>query len=396
MISFENNIEFILPFEKASLYKSVFSKLKEHKEEYGIKSYGISMSSTTEIFNRITRDDNSNGSDIPQDLTQLVEISGIERLGGLRLYFQQFRGHFIRNILYSMRNWKLITIQLLLPSLLTIIGVVIVITGPQWQDQAELDLSFKSYKGFNVPTEIPLCLNPIDGFNTTSKLFLSDGSVVESIKYSECNHTMRTWLMKEASKNIIKFNRKVPMAIESVNQNQKVLLNQRNAGVFIKSWYNGEGYHTIPIAVQYADNMALQYYLGEDFLLSGSNWPMPLNKLGSIRSSSDLNFQGMTITISLLVGIMMMCSTFTIAPVVERINGVRSLQHCSGSPIWMSWICQFTWDFINSIPAFILITVIMYSSQSVTGISSIVDEYNYFTILYFFFILGTSPLTRQV
>ena len=90
----------------------------------------------------------------------------------------------------------------------------------------------------------------------------------------------------------------------------------------------------------------------------------------------------MAITLALIMGIMIMCATFTVAPVIERTNGVTALQHCSGSPIWIDWLARYIWDFFNIFPAFITITIILFAAKNVAGLSSLTDNYELFTVLF--------------
>ena len=90
----------------------------------------------------------------------------------------------------------------------------------------------------------------------------------------------------------------------------------------------------------------------------------------------------MAITLALIMGIMIMCATFTVAPVIERTNGVTALQHCSGSPVWIDWLARYVWDFFNIFPAFLTITIILFASSSVGGLSSLTENYELFTVLF--------------
>ena len=101
-----------------------------------------------------------------------------------------------------------------------------------------------------------------------------------------------------------------------------------------------------------------------------------------IDAATDINLQSMAITLALIMGIMIMCATFTVAPVIERTNGVTALQHCSGSPIWIDWLARYIWDFLNIFPAFITITIILFAAKNVAGLSSLTDNYELFTVLF--------------
>ena len=75
-----------------------------------------------EIFMKLTTEDevdNSNNNHNNDDL--LINLSkDLKLLNGSKLMFQQFRGTFIKCALHSLRNWKMILMQLLLPSIFTI------------------------------------------------------------------------------------------------------------------------------------------------------------------------------------------------------------------------------------------------------------------------------------
>ena len=90
----------------------LFAEIKDEGEKIGIKSYGISMTSPTQIFNKITKEEEGSEVEIPENIGHMVKVS--DRLDGWPLLWQQFRGHFFKCFFYSLRNWKLIATQLLL------------------------------------------------------------------------------------------------------------------------------------------------------------------------------------------------------------------------------------------------------------------------------------------
>ena len=139
-------------------------------------------------------------------------------------------------------------------------------------------------------------------------------------------------------------------------------------------------------------------FYGAYFQLTFPTTRMPQNQFDSvptltfleIDASTDINLQSMAITLSLIMGIMIMCATFTVAPVIERTNGVTALQHCSGSPVWIDWLARYIWDFCNIFPAFITITIILFASRNVAGLSSLTENYELFTVLFIARVLDTT------
>ena len=57
-------------------------------------------------------------------------ISSAELNTGIVLWFQQFYGLLIKRFLHSLRNWRAIITQLIMPVLFIILGLVLVHTVP--------------------------------------------------------------------------------------------------------------------------------------------------------------------------------------------------------------------------------------------------------------------------
>ena len=92
----------------------------------------------TDIFNELTRED-----DLIDPKLHINNLKSIEPLVGWRLRLQQFYGHFLKCIYFALRNWKLVTIQLLLPALMTATGAIIITVAARPQGEIDLDLSIR-------------------------------------------------------------------------------------------------------------------------------------------------------------------------------------------------------------------------------------------------------------
>ena len=62
---------------------------------------------------------------------------------------------------------------------------------------------------------------------------------------------------------------------------------------------------------------------------------------------------------------MIMFAAFATLPVRERSSGVRTLQKCSGAPLWLTWLAEYVWDILNCIPSLGIILIIFAAGQSV-------------------------------
>lgn len=57
-------------------------------------------------------------------------------------------------------------------------------------------------------------------------------------------------------------------------------------------------------------------------------------------------------------GVGLTFGAFVGLPVKERFTGVKTLQACSGAPVWLSWLASYTWDLIQSLPATLTVVVV--------------------------------------
>ena len=74
---------------------------------------------------------------------------------GFRLWIQQFYGLFVKRFLHSLRNWKAIITQLILPIFLVIFGLVLVQTVPEVtseDEQRQLSMRQSSLLDDNIKT----------------------------------------------------------------------------------------------------------------------------------------------------------------------------------------------------------------------------------------------------
>ena len=116
------------------------------------------------------------------------------------------------------------------------------------------------------------------------------------------------------------------------------------------TWFNAQAYHALGQAVHYADRIFLKSKF-PDARISTANFPLPPNSTQSLRKNSNFQMQGGIISFNLIIGVMIMFSAFGVLPVRERKNGVDTLQYCSGAPIWLMWLAEYVWDFINALPS---------------------------------------------
>ena len=390
-----NEVQYLLPYEMSNEFSNIFDELKVKKDDLCIANYGLSITTMDEIFMKVTSDalDGSNNNDehssdmysnigLPEELKE--ELSHpIKLLSGSALLRSQFLGAFIKCKLHATRNWKIIFMQLALPTFMVIISIVQILTIPKIGHQPELDLSLRSYKdmsGLNVTT-VYTTYDAENYGKVIESAFLNDANI-QNLTTSNDGPKLQLakWIPTTIESQMGSFNDKYILAMEVSN----------SSTLSVRAWFNAQAYHALPSAVLYADRILLQSNF-PNARLSTSNYPLPPNSTQSLRKNSNFAMQGGIIVFNLIIGMMVMFSAFGVLPVRERKNGVKTLEYCSGAPVWLMWLAEYSWDIINCIPSIVLICLTFLLGKQVDGINTYIANLDCLIVLLGLFVLAQLP-----
>ncbi|XP_047137876.1 phospholipid-transporting ATPase ABCA3 isoform X1 [Hydra vulgaris] len=147
-------ISYILDEENSKHFKGLFSVLEEQQQDYGISSFGVSVTTLEEVFLKVAESESSEPEDVvlkseenlqlQYNVNKLESNSQIKLNGGLKRYLIQFQAMFIKRLLHSIREKKAVFTQIILPLLLVLIGLLLVTSSKNTQTDdplLKLDLS---------------------------------------------------------------------------------------------------------------------------------------------------------------------------------------------------------------------------------------------------------------
>ncbi|KAJ7352721.1 hypothetical protein OS493_034326 [Desmophyllum pertusum] len=136
-------MEFVLSSEHSSGFETLFQEIENRMEDYGITSFGVSVTTLEEVFMKVgegsekTVDDIAKDHEIAgQEAEQIVEVPGVEEMqaGGLEtgfsLKWHQYKAMFMKRFLNSKRDKKAIITQLVLPIVMVLFGLLLITTIP--------------------------------------------------------------------------------------------------------------------------------------------------------------------------------------------------------------------------------------------------------------------------
>ncbi|XP_052030939.1 phospholipid-transporting ATPase ABCA3-like [Apodemus sylvaticus] len=383
-------LSFILPKEHTHRFAELFTDLEERQEELGISGFGVSMTTMDEVFFKVSNlEDLKLNTEISQSSSTVNESQNednqnmnvprnFERASysrrhfgssfnaGCSLYMQQFRAMFIKRVMFSWRNWKLLLLQLL----------------------ALLGLMYLLMKGisFSAP-EQPARVMDLEQYGETTIPFSVSGD---------------PHLTRILTKNLeIMFNSKKQKIHEVQGDMQDYLLENKDCiyscivafslDVTAKEkiftfWFNNEAYHSSPLSLSILDNIIFKYLSGPNATITVSNKPQPQRVTKG--KSDERSTSGIQIVFNLLFGMSIFTSGFCLMAVTERVSKAKHIQFVSGVYTMNFWLSALLWDLIIYFVACVLLLIVfLYSNVDI-----LLEKYHFLDTMFILMLFGWSVI----
>ncbi|XP_061179443.1 phospholipid-transporting ATPase ABCA3-like [Saccostrea echinata] len=377
--SLESNVgaelSFLLPTEGSPSFEDLFKDIEENAPKLGISSFGISATTMEEVFLKVKENTGEVNSaykdDVTDDRHELLhapeglssqqhntEISdvldfnmGFKKNTGISAIFQQFRGLMMKKALHTWRSRFMMIIQLAVPILLAIFGLMAdhflnnLIQRPQ--PPLKLDLEY-------FPSAITTVTR---GPNST---YISENMTKEYEKYFRQRGLQVVEYKANPSSefNINKFWLDIDHQIGQRPFNSRYVIGFGFSGDDIISYYNGEDSHAIGISLSYTMDFLFKFYFGNSRSIQTINHPFPPieDRYYSDQGSGLAAFKGLTIALCVLFGLSCLVASFSVFHIREKSSGAKHLQKVSGVGSTVFWLANLTWDFIHYlIPIFLIL-----------------------------------------
>ncbi|KAM7436905.1 hypothetical protein ABFA07_013407 [Porites harrisoni] len=159
-------IQFVLPGESSQNFEALFSKFENNLEQYGVTSFGVSVTTLEEVFMKVGEgaektlhdqvvDQKHRGEQVPGGASQIPipesEASSVGEFNtGLSLKWQQYKAMLLKRFLNAKREKRLVLTQLILPLLMVCLALLLIKTlqePMQNEPPRILNLSNLSIKG---------------------------------------------------------------------------------------------------------------------------------------------------------------------------------------------------------------------------------------------------------
>ncbi|XP_044533206.1 phospholipid-transporting ATPase ABCA3-like [Gracilinanus agilis] len=374
-------LAFILPKESSDRFEALFTELEERQEELGIASYGASVTTMEEVFLKcralaaamfaaalsletltvpeleIGRIDATESTVIDTKDSQLFSGSpetgkSESNVAGIRIvqYFkfflhcQQFFAMLTKKAMYSWREWKMITAQILVPLTCTTIALMAINYSSEIPEAPPLTLSLNEHR----ETTVPYIISGV--FPLRSKLIKYLGEMLESDNHVSLQITEN--LEEEL----------LVRAAESEGFNDRCLIalcfKSKNNESVITILFNNQAFHTPAMALAVVDNLLFKLISGPKASITVINHPQPRNSLETAKEHYFWGHKGYDIAINMLYGMGSLASTFSIMAVSERVIKAKHIQFVSGVYVIHFWLSSLLWDLtVFFIPCLLLLGI---------------------------------------
>jgi len=196
-------VGYILESESSKQFKPLFQCLEEKQQEFGISSFGVSVTTLEEVFLKVGENAEVEANELNGHVKGEKEhlhmadssesrLDPDRMLSGMALKISQFKAMFMKRLLHSMREKKALITQIILPLLLVLCGLLLAMSTGSQEEDPKLEMSVKMLKdksdqlyGYFVDFRPNSYKKDADMYNQMSKSYYDSVSVTFSDKTAD-------------------------------------------------------------------------------------------------------------------------------------------------------------------------------------------------------------------
>jgi len=408
-------IIFEIPLECTHRFKYFFEELDSKMKALGIEAYGISVTTLEEVFIRVSRGDDgsharSHSIDEGQPKVEYPEASdrsvdkfdsellesddfniAEHRIKGI-LFFSHFRALIVKRIIYSIRDLKGIVLEICLPIVFVLLGLILLTQFSVYEDQASRLLSISHYDSkqhvlYYINPNVTDQKGPYTSFNNAKSKYYD-------IKLEEVSTSMT---IKEFDYYNYKKRKVDPFRLGAYYTTDTTPLNNVSNYMGVYIWGNSSAYASIPsfaseFGQAYINSLLDDGTNKEFYSFKVYNHPLPLTK-----KQKDLAQNAGSFYVALIFGIgMAFIPTGLVTFIVkERENNIKHQHLVSGVSILAYWLSSFAWDLVKyMLPG--LITPLLIRAFDLKALVEPESVYQSIWLLFILFGLAICPYTYSL
>ncbi|XP_058537073.1 phospholipid-transporting ATPase ABCA3-like [Ochotona princeps] len=380
-------LSFILPQEYIYRFEALFTNLERKQAELGIASFGVSITTMEEVFLRVSQMENvpadtqavqpssqevqpttnwnRNASEVREVHSSMPQEISVTFNTGCQLYCQQFRAMFLKRMMFSRRNWKLVLLQTL--GLVASFAFMFEIGKPSSADENAREMNLGDYGR----TTVPFSISGNSNFTTDFLKLLDSKLTSENQELKEVKGNLLNYLMENKDKRVCI----IAFSID-IKESQTIFT----------ALFNNEAYHSPSLALAVLDNVLFMSLFGKNASLTISNKPQPRRSI--INKEKRRLENGNVVASNMQLGIAIMISGFCLLTVTERISKAKQIQFLSGTSVLVYWISALLYDFI----IFLISILLLLIAFRYYRLNIYITEYHILETMLIFILFGWSAI----
>jgi len=410
-------ILFEIPLECTYRFKSFFEDLDNNLENLQIETYGISVTTLEEVFIRVSRgeDTSHEPKHLPDTEIELEERSGrgelrktlLEKFDSEDLESSEFNiaedrvkgslfvSHFWalieKRVIYSTRDVKGIMLEIFLPIVFVLCGLILLTQFSVYRDQTRRLLSFSHFdKGQNVLFYIDEASQAHKG---PYEYMQAHRGLFEDVRLDSPKSQMT---VKEFDYLQYQQRKTDPFRLGSYYTVDMAAINRTEEIMAVYFWGNSSAYASVPTFVNEFGRAYLNSLLkdpgSEFFDLKIYNYPLPLTKK---QENLAQNAGSFNVALIFAIGMAFIPTGLVSFIVKERENNIKHQHLVSGVSIPAYWFSSFLWDFVKYlIPG--IVTPLLISAFEVKSLSEPSSVFASIWVLFMLFGLAICPYTYSI
>ncbi|XP_052061510.1 phospholipid-transporting ATPase ABCA3-like [Mytilus californianus] len=327
----------------------------------------------------------SKSNNLMQNGTYNAFNENVKKNAGLALTMQQFYGMFVKKMIQTWRNRVVTLVQLIMPVLFTIFGLLVVESSPGNTADPALALELSSFgSGLTAIWDDGNATTgaEFDIANQYSNAITSSGNAALDAAAAS---NISTYLMNKAdSVGISTFNTKYMIGAYLATSNSWI------------AYFNGEPFHTPAISLAYLMDAIFKYAMNSDlYSIKTTNSPFKL----TVDENERANFftyigTAFSLAFQIMFGMAFLTATFIIFLIKERSSGAKHIQKVSGVSSIAFWASNFLWDLINYLIPVLLILIVFAAFQTEAFVDD--NRLGIVFLIFVFYAWSFLPLTYAV
>lgn len=325
---------FIVGEHHLPVFQDIFKQLEDESELLGISSFGCNLSTLEEVFLKLGTDtsvvhQDEEHHDAPANsgssVIQFDDLISSEKVTGTKLMAYQVQAMFLKKFHYLRRNFR----SLIYMALFSAWMIFALMSAPT--------ISFNS-----VPSR-EITINSYDETTTVIKYGKDATNILRiyedllgknDVILLDQTQDMNDFMLKTANQSLAKYNR-------------QYLIGATINGDRATAWFNGQPFHTMPLALNTINRAYLKAFQGSEYDINVINKPYVWleNDNDGPRIRDDVS--GIIVPFILFFFLLIYWPSIFIGFYIkERESRAKLLQLISGANRFVYWATSFLFDYI--------------------------------------------------